>query len=92
MGKYGGTECQVGQTASAQASARGPVWLEGSTPLGKWTRIPQLLCGEPGYGGRSGSRERGEVGTGLGRVVAAEGQWKDVLWPGGWQFGTPGPG
>ena len=38
------------------------------------------MCGEPGLGGRSDSRERREVGTGPGRVVAAPEKWRDVMW------------
>ena len=33
MGKYRDTESQAGQNASAQASAKRPVWLEGRTSL-----------------------------------------------------------
>ena len=34
------------------------------------------MCGEPGLGGRSDSRERREVGTGPGRVAAAPEKWR----------------
>ena len=50
------------------------------------------MCGEPRLGGRSDSRERGEVGTGPGRVAAAPEKWRDVMWPRGWQFGIAGRG
>ena len=50
------------------------------------------MCREPGLGGRSDSRERGEVGTGPEREVAAPEKCRDVMWRWGWQFGIAGRG